>query len=399
MLSALASGESTIRNLSTGEDVHATIRCLRMLGTDVQTEGSTTRVISRGTMTTPNGDLDAGNSGTTTRLLAGILAAQTFRSRLTGDASLRRRPMDRIVEPLSMMGARIHSDDGRIPLEIEGAHLRGIRYELPVASAQVKSSILLAGLFAEGETVVVERRPTRDHTERMLRNLGVDCRSADHTIVILGGRRPNTLDLTVPGDVSSAAFFFAAAALSDGRVTIRGVNLNPTRSAFLNVLSRMGATVETSDTHEEGGEPVGKVTVRGRATRPIEIGPDDVPLTIDELPLIVLLATQAEGTSSIRGAEELRLKEADRIGAVTKVLRAMGARIRELPDGLEVDGPAPLRGASISSHGDHRIAMMLAVAGSVAAGETFVRGSDAAAVSFPDFADSFRRLGAHIESV
>lgn len=396
MVAALARGQSVLRSMPGGGDVLSTAACLRLLGTEITPEEDVLRVTGTGSLRAPAENLDAGNSGTTMRLLAGILAGQAFESCLTGDESLRRRPMNRVIEPLTRMGADIRAEAGKAPLVIHGRPLRGIEYALPVASAQVKSSLLFAGLFAEGETTVIEPVPTRDHTERMLPVAGIEVRRDGERISLQGGNALTPLNLSVPGDVSSAAFFLAGAALTRGEVSVGDVGVNPTRTGFLRVLERMGAQVQLSNERLEGGEPVATVAVRGRVLRAVTIEAEEVPLLVDELPLVVLLATQAKGTSLIRGAGELRLKETDRIATVAAALASLGADIDDLPDGFAVRGPVKLEGAVVSSHGDHRLAMMLAMAGSIARGETVVIGADAAAVSYPGFEGDFSRLGGSI---
>ncbi len=398
MLGALADGVSDIHGLPAGEAVRATAACVGLLGVDVQVDGTSARITSPGYLSAPMQDLYAGNSATTMRLLTGILAGQPFSARLTGDEYLSRRPMQRVIEPLSRMGADIRSQDGRAPLYVAGRDLHGIHYTLPVASAQVKSAVLLAGLFAEGETEVVEPVPTRDHTERLLRALDITVRQQNGAVNVGGGQRPRPFTLDVPGDVSSAAFFFAAAALTGGEICVRDLGVNPTRVAFLEVLKRMGAGVEVQHCGEHMGEPVANVTVSGPIREPVEIGPNEVSLLIDELSLVVLLATRARGSSMVRGAAELRVKESDRIRSVVSVLRPMGADLDELPDGFVVRGPSLLRGAAVQARGDHRVAMMAAVAAMAAKGETVVDGAEAAAVSFPEFASCFRQAGGAIDA-
>ena len=397
MLAGLARGSTVIRNLPSGEDVLSTASCMSQLGVILDLQPGTARLDSTGELRAPEEDLDAGNSGTTMRLLAGILAGQRFSCRLTGDASLRRRPMGRVVDPLRQMGASIATHDGFAPLEFVGSNLHGITYTLPVASAQVKSAVLLAGLFATGRTTVIEVVPARDHTERMLTALGMNVQRHDMSVQVERGATPNGFDLTVPGDISSAAFLFAAAAVTGGRVSLDSIGLNPTRTAILTVLERMGASVDAATEREEAGEPRGAVVVSGHVERPIRICADDVPGLVDELPLIALLATQVEGESVIEGAAELRVKETDRISSVTQELRALGADIEERPDGWQIHGKTPLRGGEVRSHGDHRLAMMLAVAGVCAHGETIIEGAEAADVSFPGFRSVFASLGAAIE--
>jgi len=398
MLGALARGTTYIRGLPSGEAVLATAACLRAVGVEIAVDGDTAEVSSCGILEPPNAPLDTGNSGTSMRLLAGILVGQPFPSVLTGDAWLRRRPMARIVEPLSLMGARITSLDGRAPLEIRPARLHGIRYTLPVASAQVKSAILLAGLFADGDTTVVEPAPTRDHTERMMRALGVEVDTQETTVTMAGGQRPDPFELDVPADPSSAAFFYAAGLLTGGEVRVEAMLVNPTRTGFLNAVARMGAVVTMRNPREVMGEPVADVVVSGHLSNPLTVDDEEVPLLVDELPLLALLATQVRGTSSIRGAAELRVKETDRIAGVTRVLRAMGADITGLPDGFLIGGSTSLRGTTVSSGGDHRLAMMAAVAGTVARGTTIIEDANAAAVSFPEFDSEFHRAGGALEA-
>lgn len=397
MLAGIADGESHIANLPDGADVRATADCMAGLGVVMsQTDGHVS-VRSGSELSEPTGPLDARNSGTTMRLLAGVLAGQQFSSRLVGDASLSRRPMGRVVDPLRLMGAEITSADGKPPLAIREAPLHGITYRLPVDSAQVKSAVLLAGLFAEGRTAVVERIPTRDHTERMLGAAGVAVERAGGTISVAGGSRPAPFQCAIPGDPSSAYFLLAAAALTGGAVEVPDLCLNPTRLGLGRVLAAMGAAVDIAPVREEMGEPVGVIRVSGDATVPATITGDEVPAVVDELPLVALIATQADGVTEVRGAQELRVKETDRIAAVVEGLSRLGARIDERPDGFVVHGPTPLRGAWVRSQGDHRLAMTLAVAGLIADGETLVEGVEAAAISFPGFAGTLQSLGGSID--
>lgn len=401
LLAALAGGESRLAHMPSGADVRSTARCLVALGIEVTEEGSEVVVRSSGALRPPEEDLACGNSGTTMRLLAGLLAGRPFATTLTGDASLSRRPMRRVIEPLAAMGGRIASRDGCAPLHLTGAALHGIDYTVPVASAQVKSAILLAGLTARGTTVVREAVPTREHTERMLTALGVPVRSQDspnggRVHRVAGGGRLKPFALCVPGDPSSAAFLLAAACLTGGTVETRNILLSPARSGLLGLLRTMGAGVLSREEAREVGEPVGTVRVTGAALRPIRLPPALVPSLIDEVPLLVLLATQAEGRSEIRHVGELRVKETDRVRAVTAELSALGAGIEEVEDGFIVHGPTTLRGAPVRSHGDHRIAMTLAVAGSIATGETVIEEADAAAISWPEFPEVLRSLGGDI---
>jgi len=406
ILGALADGDSVIGGLLDGEDVRATIACLRSLGVALTPSplwggsGRGYRISpapSRGGpgwgFATPHGPLDCANSGTTMRLLAGLLAGSRVSATLDGDASLRRRPMARVIEPLRRMGARIDSTEGRAPLMVTGTRLQGRNHELSVASAQDKSAILLAGLAASGPTTIVEAVPTRDHTERLLTAMGADLRVDAGTVELRPSHRPlRSIKLDVPGDFSSAAFWMAAAAMRPGwSATVEGVGLNPTRSAFLRLLEAMGAEVVVEVASAEI-EPQGSVTVAGHRLRAIDIGAADVAAAIDEIPALVAVATQAEGVTRIEGAAELRVKESDRIAGMAEGLRRMGAVVEERQDGMSVYGPSALRGATVSSNGDHRIAMALAVAGLVASGPTTIEDADFVAVSYPDFFSQLRAI-------
>ena len=397
MLAAIAQGDSLIHGLAASRDVASTAHCLRRLGASIEDKGPRrTRVAGHGRFgfEQPTRPLDAGNSGTTIRLLSGLLAGQPFPSTITGDASLRRRPMDRIIEPLQQMGIRVDSDDGRAPLTIHGGEPHGVRYELPVASAQAKSCLLLAGLYTDDETAVVEPEPTRDHTERMLGAMGADLHHEADSITLRGCRELSPMELSVPGDLSSAAFLMAAALLvEDGELTLRHVGINSTRTGILDVLRAMGAEVEILEERADGNEPIADLGVTSaRTLTAIEIGGDLIPRLVDELPLLAVLATQAEGTTTIRDAGELRHKETDRIHAVAVNLRRMGIALAERDDGLVVDGPQRLMGAQVESFGDHRIAMAFAIAGLIADGPTTIEGADWADVSFPGFYETLHRV-------
>jgi 3-phosphoshikimate 1-carboxyvinyltransferase len=333
----------------------------------------------------PPGDLDAGNSGTTLRLLAGALAGRPFRTVLTGDASLRRRPVERVAAPLRAMGATAISTDGRPPLTLEGGSLRGLTWDLPVASAQVKTAVLLAGLQAEGTTTVREPAPSRDHTERMLPLFGVPVQRDGLAATVRGGERLRGTELTVPGDVSSAAFLVVAAlVLPDSEIQIDGVLLSPTRAAFVDVLRDMGGRVETR-LDSSTPEPVGSILASTSALHGTSVDPGLVPSLIDEVPALAVAASFAQGTFALSGAKELRVKESDRVAAMAEGLGRLGGRVRELPDGFVIEGGRRLRGARVLSHGDHRIAMALAVAALAADGPSEIEGADCATVSFPEF--------------
>jgi 3-phosphoshikimate 1-carboxyvinyltransferase len=395
MLAALGQGESWIHGLPDGEDVLATVGCLRSLGANLQRTGGTVRIRGEGlrSFATPHGPLDCANSGTTMRLLLGVLAGSSVSATLDGDVSLRRRPMDRVIEPLRSMGAKIESREDRAPLAVTGTLLQGRRHELKVPSAQVKSALLLAGLSASGPTTVVERVATRDHTERLLRAMGTDVGATVEGVVIRPSHQPlRPIELAVPGDFSSAAFWMTAAALRPGwSVIIGDVGLNPTRTAFLELLRSMGAAVKVEGPAVDT-EPSGRVTVTGQRLRAIVLGTADVAAAIDEIPALLVLATQAQGVTTIDGAGELRVKESDRIATMAEGLRRMGAVVEERPDGLSVRGPATLQGATVDSHGDHRVAMALAVAGLVASGPTTIEGAECVAVSYPNFFAQLQEL-------
>jgi len=399
VLNAIAQGEATVDNFQTGADCLATVRCLRALGARIESPApGALRVqgTGRSGLREATAVLNAANSGTTLRLLAGLLAAQPFFSVLTGDASLRSRPMERIVDPLRAMGARIQGRAGgsRPPLAIEGGHLRGIRHRLPVASAQVKSALILAGLYADGETLLEEPAPSRDHTERMLRAMGAAIVAGE------GGQRvsPLTGELTplslrVPGDISAAAFWMvAAAAHPDAELRLTGVGVNPSRSGIIDALRAMGARIAIEEEQTWGCEPVADIVVHSSRLRGTVIEGAFIPRLIDEVPALAVAACLAEGETLVRDAAELRVKESDRIRATASELRRLGAHIQESPDGMVIHGVGGLRGASCGSHGDHRLAMALAVAGLLATGETTVRGAEAVAISYSSFWNDLHRV-------
>lgn len=392
LLAALAGGTSTISGYSTGADCDSTLGCLRALGVaiaqTVKSDGtSTVTVAGRGLggFASPAGVLDAGNSGTTMRLLAGVLAGHPFDTELTGDMSLQRRPMRRIIEPLERMGGRVEADHGRPPLRIRGGSLNGITYVPPVASAQVKSAVLLAGLHAGGVTRVREPAPTRDHTERALEAFGVPVDRRGAAIAVTGGSPLRPLALTVPGDPSSAAFWtVAAAVVPDSDVTIEAVGLNPTRTAFLDVLARTGADIEVHVENSSGGEPFGDVRVRSGSLRDVVVGAAEVPALIDELPVLGALAAHGP-TVEVTGAAELRHKESDRITALAAGLRSIGVRVEERPDGFRAERGGVPAGGATDAAGDHRLAMAFAVAALAGARPSVIDGAGAADVSYPGF--------------
>ena len=399
MLGALAEGTTEIRDCLLGEDVRATIAAFRALGIAIEEldGGRLIRVHGRGLhgLKAPTQVLDCGNSGTSMRLLTGIIAGSGLSATLTGDDSLRRRPMRRVTEPLGLMGATIGATTaGTAPLEIRGgAALRGIDYRLPVASAQVKSAVLLAGLFAEGTTSVTEPAPTRDHSERMLRGFGVTLTQAGSRVSLAGGQILRGQPITVPADISSAAFFLVGASLAArGEVVLPAVGVNPTRTGILDILRLMGADIRLANPREVGGEPVADLVVRRAELHGIEVPPALVPLAIDEFPVLFIAAACARGRTRVSGAEELRHKESDRIETMTAGLRTLGARVTTFPDGLEIEG-GPLGGGEIDCHGDHRIAMSFAMASVCATQRITLHHCAAIATSFPEFTELARRAG------
>jgi 3-phosphoshikimate 1-carboxyvinyltransferase len=393
LLGAIANGESRIEGFGRAADTETALSVVRELGAEVDDDGSETvrvRGVGLRSLREPGGPLDFGNAGTVLRLAAGILAGQAGRFELVGDESLSSRPQERIAEPLRQMGARVETSDGHAPVVIEGARLTPIRYEPPMASAQVKSAVLLAGLLAEGgATRVVERIPTRDHTERLLRELGVSVRRRGSEISVSPVDRLPPLDVRIAGDFSSAApFIVAATLLSGSELLVQGVNVNPLRTGLLDVLGRMGANIAVFNRRTEGGEPVAELEVRSAQLVATQIGPDEVPRLIDELPLLALAGGMARGETVVRGAAELRVKETDRIETVTTSLKALGVRIAASDDGFRVRGvPTRPRGGGVGSFGDHRLAMLGAVAGLVSREGVRLEGAEAVAISFPGFFD------------
>ncbi|MEO6334811.1 MAG: 3-phosphoshikimate 1-carboxyvinyltransferase [Pyrinomonadaceae bacterium] len=395
ILSAMADGVTRIDNFATSVDCASTLRCLESLGVNVRREGLTVWIegVGKDGFHAPNEPLDCGNSGTTMRLLSGVLAGQRFDSVLTGDDSLAARPMGRVIDPLMIMGGGVSSLDGRAPLTIHGRNpLRSIGYTLPVASAQIKSCILLAGLNSDGETTVVEPVATRDHTERMLRWFGVDVRETmlenGKKIAVAGDSRLSSADIVVPSDISSAAFFLTAAlCLENSLLQIRNVGLNSSRAAIIETLRDLGAGIETANPREQNNEPVGDICVRSgiKSSSQIVLRGEVIANMVDELPILAVLGTQIDGGLEVRDAGELRVKETDRIAAIVENLRRLGAEVDEFDDGFRV-GRSRLKGARVDSFGDHRIAMAFAVAGLLAVeGETEIVGSECVDVSFPGF--------------
>ncbi len=396
MIASIAQGATRVRNYSTGADCHSTLGCMRALGIEIEGQGTEFTIHGKGLdgLRRPAGDLDAGNSGSTIRMLSGILAAQPFRSRLFGDESLSRRPMQRIMTPLAQMGARLTARDGKFPpIEIEGGALTPIEYQLPVPSAQVKTCVLFAGLFAEGETVVVEPVRSRDHTEIALREFGADLAVERQRISVRGRVKLEGREVTVPSDLSSASFFIVAALLIPGsHLTIRGVGLNPTRSALLDLLAGMGAKIRIPTLESSNGELVGDIVVEHSALRGGVVSGAITAALIDEIPVLAVLGAATEEGLTVRDASELRIKETDRIQTVVENLKRMGVVAEELPDGLIVPGRQKFRAARFDSFGDHRIAMAFAVAALAGDGESVIEGADAASVSFPEFWDTLEAV-------
>jgi 3-phosphoshikimate 1-carboxyvinyltransferase len=396
LLASVAEGTSTLSNYAPGADCASTLRCLRALGIDiVEDEGSRTVTIAGrglGGWRAPHSALDAGNSGTTMRMMAGMLAAQSFTTTMVGDESLSRRPMRRVIDPLTRMGARIQAIDGHAPLTIVGTPLRAMTFRPDIPSAQVKSAVLLAGLYADGTTTVTEVTQTRDHTERALQAFGFDVRVNGLTVSVSGKGRPHGQRLSVPGDVSSAAFWMvAAAALPGSRVEIEDVGLNPTRTGLFDVLRRFGARVDVRQHASPAGEPSGTVIVEAGAHHDIEIPPQEVPGLIDELPAIAALAAHS-GRVTIRGASELRVKESDRISTLVTGFRDLGIDAEERADGLIVRGTGAPSGGTADAKGDHRMAMAFAIAALAAAGPSRIEGADSVAISYPGFFETLERL-------
>ncbi|MFD2255667.1 3-phosphoshikimate 1-carboxyvinyltransferase [Luteolibacter algae] len=397
IIGGLSNGVCEVSNFLPSEDCLNTLKAMRALGAnfeiieELEGYGPTKLRIHGQSMKlkAPEAPIDCGNSGTGMRLLAGLLAGQEFTSELFGDASLSSRPMGRITVPLAEMGAKLETlgdKPGCAPLRIHGSKLKPIDYDMPVASAQVKSAVLLAGLFAEGTTSVTQPSVTRDHTERMFAAFQLSCRTENNKISVPSGQMPESCDIIVPGDISSAAFWLVAAAAMDGsRLLVKDVGLNPTRTAILKVLGRMGAKM-TEILHSSTGEPIGNIEIHGAPLKGTTLLPEEIPNLIDEIPVIAVAAALAEGDTHIRNARELRVKETDRITTTVENLRKMGADVEEFEDGMIIHGGKRLKGANIESHGDHRIAMAFAIAGLFAKGETVINGTDCINTSYPGFA-------------
>jgi len=396
MLAAIANGSSRLENYSTGADCASTLRCLKSVGVFAERADGAQSVIIRGlgpSLAAPSEPLDCGNSGSTMRMLSGIVAAQKFKSEMVGDASLSRRPMERVIKPLTGMGAKIESHGGKPPLRITGAGLKAIDYKMPVASAQVKSCLLFAGLLADGETRIEEPVRTRDHGELALRAFGAEVARNGSEVRIRGGQRLRGIEACVPGDLSSAAFFLCAAALFPrSHLLIDGLLMNPTRARLLDILMQMGLEISVTQLDEVHGEMVGTIQVDGGRLKGATIAGADTAVLIDEIPVLAAIAPYTEQGIEVRDATELRIKESDRIAAIAANLRLMGANVEENEDGLKIPGQQNLRGAVLESFGDHRIAMAFAVAALRAEGESLIRGAEAAAVSYPAFFSTLEGL-------
>jgi len=389
-LNSVAKGKARIENLASGDDVRSTISCLRALGVNITGEGNVCTVDGVGLegFRSPDDVLDAGNSGTTMRLLGGLLSAQPFFSVITGDDSLRARPMDRLIHPLRHMGADIwgRKNDSLPPLAIKGHRLKGITYKLPVASAQIKSAILIAGLFAEGKTTLIEPTVSRDHTERMISALGIKIIRDNKTIELTPSAPKAPVDVCVPGDISSAAFWLVAGAIhSDAKLRILNVGINPTRAGIIDVLLEMGAKLKVDRIVKEGGEPIADISIESSQLVGVRIRGNMIPRIIDEIPLVALAGACANGTTVIRGAQELRVKESDRIRTTVTELSKLGVDIEELSDGMVINGGGSIKGGECKSYGDHRLAMTLGIASLVSQGETVIHDAEAVTVSYPGF--------------
>lgn len=398
ILSSLAKGKGVVRNFLRAKDTESTMNAFRSLGVDITDEGSTLTIYGKGLygLSEPSGVIDCGNSGTTIRLVSGVLSGNPFFSVLTGDDSLRNRPMARVISPLSLMGAQIMARYGNKypPVAIKGGQLKPLRYIMPVASAQVKSSLLLAGLFCAEACEITEPTRSRDHTERMLPAFGADLKVDGLKVTIKGGRELSPMEIEVPGDFSSAAFFIVAALLVPGAdIICSNVGVNPTRTGLLDALRMMGAKIELTNTRTVSGEPVADIRCSGKASlKAVQLSGEIIPSLIDEFPVLCVAAAAAEGFSTIHGAAELRVKESDRIKAMASELRKMGVEIEEYDDGIGINGTARIKGTEVESHGDHRIAMAMTVAALAAEGMTTIYGSSAVDISFPTFFDAMKGL-------
>ncbi|MGI9553362.1 MAG: 3-phosphoshikimate 1-carboxyvinyltransferase [Thermodesulfobacteriota bacterium] len=399
ILSSLANGKSGITGFLDSEDTLSTLNAFKNLGIEIRSDKEELFIRGKGLkgLTQPSKIIDAGNSGTTARLLLGLLSGQVFNSEITGDRYLIKRPMGRVVKPLGIMGAQIMGENGseNLPLRINGQQLRGISYKLPVASAQVKSALILAGLYAEGTTELIEPQKTRDHTERMLNHFGVAIDTNENTVKFTGNGDYKAAELLIPSDISSAAFFIVCALINKGsELLIKNVGLNSLRTGVIDILIKMGGDINLLDQREECGEPVGDLLIKSSELKGVDISGDLIPKAIDELPVIAVASCFAEGKTTISEAGELRVKETDRIKAMTTELQKLGANITELENGMVIEGSEELKGAVCESWGDHRVAMSVAVAATRAGGETTINDSDCVNISYPEFFNSIEKLRA-----
>ncbi|MBI5407575.1 MAG: 3-phosphoshikimate 1-carboxyvinyltransferase [Nitrospirae bacterium] len=398
IIGSIASGTTTVTNFLTSEDCMATMRAFKAMGIPIEEfDSNKLKIHGKGLdgLAEPPDVMDMGNSGTSARLLCGLLAAQTFFSVITGDNSLRRRPMKRVVEPLRQMGARIWGRRGGeyLPLSIQGGELKGLSHRMAVPSAQVKSALLLAGLFAKGKTAVEELLPTRDHTERMLEYFGIDLTREGAAIAVEGGQSPSSRDIEIPGDISAAAFFMVGASMLEGsEIVIKGVGINPTRTGIIDILQEMGASIEMDNLRVMGGEPAGDIRVKSAPLKGVEIKGEIIPRSVDELPVLCIAAAAAEGETWIREAAELRVKESDRIAGMAECLSSLGVEVETFEDGMRIQGAERLKGTVCNSRGDHRIAMSMAIAGLAAEGETLIEDTECIKTSFPMFEETLGKI-------
>ena len=397
ILGSIAEGTTRVTNFLPSEDCIRTIKAFEAMGINIEMNRNTLIINGKGLngLTEPNDVMDMRNSGTSARLLCGLLSGQPFFSVMTGDSSLRRRPMKRIAEPLRMMGAAIWGRGGGdfLPMCIKGSETEGITYKLPVASAQVKSAILFAGLYAKGITSVEEITTSRDHTERMMVYFGINLMRKGSILIVEGGEKPSAKEVEVPGDISAAAFFMVGASLIEGsEVVIKDVGINPTRTGIIDILRKMGASIEISNQREMGAEPAGDIRIKSALLKGIEIKGDVIPRCVDELPVICIAAAVAEGETVIKDASELRVKESDRIAVMAECLSRVGVEVETYPDGMRIKGGMGLKGTVCNSHGDHRIAMSMAIAGLITEGEMTIEDTECINTSFPEFEETLRKL-------
>jgi len=397
ILGSIAEGTTRVTNFLPSEDCIRTIKAFEAMGINIEMNRNTLIINGKGLngLTEPNDVMDMGNSGTSARLLCGLLSGQPFFSVMTGDSSLRRRPMKRIAEPLRMMGAAIWGRGGGdfLPMCIKGSETEGITYKLPVASAQVKSAILFAGLYAKGRTSVEEITTSRDHTERMMDYFGINLERKGTTIIVEGGERPSARNVDVPGDISAAAFFMVGASIvSDSDVVIKDVGINPTRTGIIDILMKMGASIEILNQRKMGAEPAGDIRIKSALLKGVEIKGDIIPRCVDELPVICIAAAVAEGETVIKDASELRVKESDRIAVMAECLSRVGVEVETYPDGIRIKGGRGFKGTVCNSHGDHRIAMSMAIAGLITEGEMTIEDTECINTSFPEFEETLRKL-------